>query len=203
MVPPRAGAKPVAARSGADVALIAGGLMSAAASIVFAAAMLTRGDQAPLVNGMQYLAIFGQPRLHAVPSAATDVAAAPSPATPARVAAAAAPAAPARAQAGKSIDFDPTGAIFHYGPDGTLETDPYRLVAVEPGMAWLRNSAEMRVVKPGDVAPGLGRIAAIVMRDGHWALVDDSGASLLTSEPEGAEAAKDPFSRRMIFGGED
>ena len=81
--------------------------------------------------------------------------------------------------------------------------NPYRLVAVESGIAWLRNSAETRVIKPGDFAPGLGRIAAIVEREGRWTLLDDSGATLLTEDPpDAAGAAVNPFSRRMIFGGE-
>ena len=97
--------------------------------------------------------------------------------------------------------MSPTGSIFR-GGDGTLDSDPYRLVAVEPGIAWLRNSVETRVIKPGDVAPGLGRIAAIVERGGRWTLVDDSGAVLLAADPPPASAAADdPFSRRMIFGG--
>jgi hypothetical protein len=70
-------------------------------------------------------------------------------------------------------------------------------------MAWLRNSVETRVIKPGDVAPGLGRIAAIVERQGRWTLLDDSGAVLLAEEPPASPGpAVNPFSRRMIFGGE-
>jgi hypothetical protein len=70
-------------------------------------------------------------------------------------------------------------------------------------MAWLRNSVETRVIKTGDVAPGLGRVAAIVERQGRWTLLDDSGAVLLVADPPGAaSAAVNPFSRRMIFGGD-
>ena len=78
--------------------------------------------------------------------------------------------------------MSPTGSIFR-GGDGVPDADPYRLVAVEPGIAWLRNSVETRVIKPGDVAPGLGRIAAIVERQGRWTLVDNSGAVLLAADP--------------------
>jgi hypothetical protein len=188
-------AKKPAARSLADVALIGAGLASAAASVVFAAAMVTRGDHAPLVNGMQFLTVFGEPHLHLAASA---------PAAARRVVALGASGAPPGGQPGKSVDYDPTGSIVHIAPDDGSADDPYRLVAVEPGMAWLRNSTEMRVVKPGDVAPGLGRIAAIVMRGGRWTLVDDSGAALLTAEPpKGAAGADDPFARPMIFGDGD
>jgi hypothetical protein len=98
--------------------------------------------------------------------------------------------------------MSPTGSIYH-GGDAAADEDPYRLVAVEPGLAWLRNSVETRVIKPGDVAPGLGRIAAIVERQGRWTLLDDSGAVLLAADPSvPAGAAVNPFSRRMIFGGD-
>ena len=45
--------------------------------------------------------------------------------------------------------------------------------------------------------PGVGRIGAIVQRDGGWALVDDKGTTLLTvaKEANGAEL----FSRNLIF----
>jgi hypothetical protein len=175
-------------RSLVDVALIGAGLASAAASVVFAATMLARGDHAPMVNGMQYLAIFGQTqRTHTSPAA---------PPAPAQVA--------ARADADKAIDFAPTGSIPRAVAAETAQADPYRLIAVEPGMAWLRNSAEMRIVKPGDIAPGLGRVGAIVNREGRWMLVDDSGAVLLAADPpQKAATALDPFSRRMIFGAGD
>jgi hypothetical protein len=195
---PRLAAKAVMARSPVDIALFGVGVTTAAASVVFAVTMFTRADDAPMVNGLQYLGVFGQPRGHVtvVATAAPPPAAAPAPAaTPV------ASAAPARGDSRLSIDMSPTGSIFR-GGDGVPDADPYRLVAVEPGIAWLRNSVETRVIKPGDVAPGLGRIAAIVERQGRWTLVDDSGAVLLATDPPAASAAPaDPFSRRMIFGG--
>ncbi len=201
---PRLAAKTFAARSPVDIALIGAGVSTAAASVVFAAVMFTRGDDAPLVNGLQYLGVFGQPRGHIAVVASTGPAparaAAPAPA--ATKVADARIAAPAHANARQSIDMSPTGSIVRSGDDATPVADPYRLVAVESGMAWLRNSVETRVIKPGDVAPGLGRIAAIVERQGRWTLVDDSGAVLLAADPPPANAATvDPFSRRMIFGG--
>jgi hypothetical protein len=193
--PSRTLAKKPAVRSLADVALIGAGLASAAASVVFAAAMMTRGDHAPLVNGMQYLAVFGQPHLRLAASA---------PAAANRLVALGRSGPTPSGLGGKSIDYNPTGSIVRVAPDDGAPDDPYRLVAVEPGMAWLRNSMEMRVIKPGDIAPGLGRVAAIVMREGRWSLIDDSGAVLLTAEPtKGVAGADDPFARRMIFGNGD
>ncbi len=202
---PRLAAKALAARSPVDIALFGAGVTAAAASVVFAAVMFTRGGDAPMVNGLQYLGVFGAPHGHfaivATVGPAPARAAAPAPAAT-RIADVRT-AAPARADSHQSIDMSPTGSIFRSGDDATPDADPYRLVAVEAGMAWLRNSVEMRVIKTGDVAPGLGRIAAIVEREGRWTLLDDSGAVLLTADPPvAAGAAVNPFSRRMIFGGD-
>ena len=198
----RLAAKTLAARSPVDIALFGAGVTTAAASVVFAATMFARSDPTPLVNGMQYLGVFGQPHHAAIVAAAE--------APPARVArpapaasrvADAGTAAPARADSHQSIDMAPTGSIFR--GDANSEADPYHLVAVEPGMAWLRNSAETRVIKPGDFAPGLGRVAAIVERHGRWTLLDESGAVLIAADPAAsAGVAVNPFSRRMIFGGD-
>jgi hypothetical protein len=195
--------KVAAARSPADIALIGAGVTSATASVVFAVAMIGQGDHAPMINGLQYLGVFGQPHRAAIASAATTPAAAgtlptgakaPPPSSTQVVAAASA--IPPRA-AGQSVDLTPTGSIARGPGDAPPDGDPYHVVAIEPGIAWLRNSLETRVVKPGDFAPGLGRIGAIVIRDGRWTLVDESGATLLAAET----TAADPFSRRMIFGG--
>ena len=89
---------------------------------------------------------------------------------------------PTGASPDDAVDMAPTGSIARGAAGGSTAAEDYRIVAVEPGMAWLSNGAEIRVVKPGDVAPGLGRIASIVKRDGRWALIDESGATLLTSD---------------------
>ena len=193
----RLGAKFLAARSPVDIALAGVGMSAAAASVVFAATMFARGDHSPLVNGMQYLDVFGEPHRHMAVVAAAE----PPPAPAAAKTPGPNGGASARAGAHPPIDLSPIGAIGR--SDAPPEGDPYRLVAVEAGMAWLRNAVETRVIKPGDVAPGLGRVAAIALRDGRWTLLDDSGAVLLTADPPAsAGAAVNPFSRRMIFGGE-
>ncbi|HYA72763.1 MAG TPA: hypothetical protein VEF36_06365, partial [Roseiarcus sp.] len=100
------------------------------------------------------------------------------------------------------LDMAPTGSIAHVAAGA----ESYRIVAVEAGAAWLSNGSEIRLVKPGEVAPGLGRVASIVKRDGRWTLVDESGATLLTSdkpEPQGRDNGRGPFARRMIFGAGD
>jgi hypothetical protein len=97
----------------------------------------------------------------------------------------------------------PTGSIAHGPAGGSTAAGPYRIVAVEPGMAWLSNGSEIRAVKPGEVVPSLGRVGSIERRDGRWALVAESGVTLLTTdqpEAEGLGDAGGPFARRMIFG---
>jgi len=198
-------ANALAARSPVDLALFGVGLTSAAASVVFAPVMFARAGDAPMVNGMQYLSVFGQPHRHiaVVASLEPAPARAAAPAPVATKVADAKNATPARADPRQSIDMSPTGSIVRGGDDAPPDADPYRLVAVESGMAWLRNSVETRVIKTGDFAPGLGRVAAIVERQGRWTLLDESGAVLLAADPPAAAGvAVNPFSRRMIFGGD-
>ena len=200
---PRLAAKTLAARSPVDIALFGVGVTSAAASVVFAAVMFTRAGDAPLINGMQYLSVFAQPHRHMAIVASTESARAAVPAPAASKVADARSAAPAHADSRQSIDMSPTGSIGRNGDDAPPAADPYRLVAGEPGIAWLRNNIETRVIKTGDFAPGLGRISAIVLRQGRWTLLDDTGAVVLTADaPAAVPAAVNPFSRRMIFGGE-
>jgi hypothetical protein len=195
---PRFAVHALAARSPIDIALFGVGVSSAAASVVFAAVMFSRAGDAPMVNGLQYLGVFGAPHGHSAVVASAE----PARAATAKVADAKV-ATPARADARQSIDMSPTGSIVRGGEDGAPVADPYHLVAVESGIAWLHNSVETRVIKTGDVAPGLGRIAAIVRRDGRWTLLDDSGAVVLTADlPAAGGTTVNPFSRRMIFGGE-
>jgi len=200
---PRRVAKP---RLG-DFALFFAGATMAAAAVVFAHAMLTQADPRPRINGMQYLAIFAQPR-----GSSPAAAAAPPPAR--RVAEAGVDKAPTGALGrdaldktptgaiAPSVDDAPTGAIAPAAGDASPSAPNYRIVAAEPGMAWLSDGSQIRVVRPGDVAPGLARVAAIVRRDGRWALLDETGAALLTSdgsEEKGRAALEGPFTRRMIF----
>ena len=173
-----------------DLALVGAGMAMAVGSIVFAGAMLLQADHEPRVNGLQYLAIFAKPRGSSRPALAE------SPPV----------AAANRRVADDALDMAPTGSIARGAAGGSTPAEGYRLVAVEPGMAWLSNGSEMRVVKPGEVAPGLGRVASIVKRDGRWALIDELGATLLTSdasETNGLGDRGEPFARRMIFGADN
>ena len=209
-----------------DFALVSAGVATAVGSIVFAGAMLLEGNHEPRVNGLQYLAIFAKPRGSSRPALAESptVAAAnrrvagdaldmaptgsiaqgaPDKAPTGSIAQDAPDKAPTRSIAHDAPDMAPIGSIGHDAASGSSAAEAYRIIAVEPGMAWLSHGSEIRVVKPGDVAPGLGRVASIVRRDGRWALIDESGATLLTSDkPETKDLGNgdEPFARRMIFG---
>jgi hypothetical protein len=161
-----------------DVALIGAGIATAAGTVVFAASMVMRSDHPPGVNGLEYLAIFSRPR-GGPPSAVKD----PSD-RPFNFAAAA-------------VDPTPVGSIGAHARGDAQ----FAMVGAELGFAWVREGTRVFAVRPGDTIERLGRVTAIVRRDGHWALMGDAGAVLLTSEY--AEPTTDKstrFARPMIFG---
>ena len=177
-----------------DAALVGAGLATAAGSIAFAAVMLAQGDHPPEIIGQKYLAIYAQPRR----TARVPVSGIPGPSS-------------TRPPPG-AVDMSPVGAIGSATPtdatpsgDATIPTSAsgLTLVAARPGVAWLRDGSRIVAVSPGDSAPGFGRIAAIVQRDGRWYLLGDKGAALLSSEPTATKdspSTDGPFNRRMIFG---
>lgn len=174
---------------GIDASLIGAGLAMAAGAVGFAGLMVAEGEHKPDVYGLKYLAIYAQPRKTA--KAAGEVG--PSQAAPAR----------------SEIDMSPVGSIGPSAPTDArgaapaIDVSGFALVSAQPGVAWLREGSRILAVRPGDVAPGLGRIVEIVQRDGRWFLIGDSGTALLSSEaPAVKDSARAPFTRRMIFGGE-
>jgi hypothetical protein len=97
-------------------------------------------------------------------------------------------------------DMTPIGAI----PPGKAEVEGYQLVGAEPRFAWLREGARIFAVHPGEDVPRLGRIGRIEQRDGRWALLDDSGKTLIVSTlPDLAPSAGGHFDKRMIFGNDN
>ena len=72
-----------------------------------------------------------------------------------------------------------------------------QVVAAQADRVWLKIDGAIRAAAPGDSVAGLGRIGAIVARDGGWVLLDDKGAELLTVA-KGANGAA-LFTRRKIF----
>lgn len=155
----------------ADFALIGGLLATAGGAVTFAGYMTMRGSQTPLINGMEYLAIFAQP---SHPVRGEDAGAAPS------------------------VDMNPVGAIPRETKD---QAGGYALVGAKPTYAWLREGNRIFAVRPGDDVPRLGHIAGIEQRDGRWTLVDDHGRTLIVSAlAEIAPTEGGRFDKRMIFG---
>ncbi len=162
-----------------EIALRAVGTALAGLSIAFAAYMLANGGGKTRVNGMEYLEIFAQPRGVAVVAPAVR-APAPSPV-------AGAPA----------VDLATTGSLADSASKAGQDARPVEIVAARADRVWLKIDGAIRAAAPGDSVAGVGRIGAIVARDGGWVLLDDKGATLLTLA-RGANGAS-LFARKMIF----
>ena len=141
----------------------------ASASIVFAGYMLAYGGGHVRVLGMEHLAIFAQPR-------GAPAYAAPSPEA--------------------VVDMAATGSVGETvaTPQAVARTE---IVAARSDRVWLRVGGKVVAAAPGEDVAGLGRIGAIVRRDGGWVVLDDEGATLLTLPGSAKGAAL--FSRRLIF----
>ena len=150
------------------------GIALAGASVVFAGYMVAYGGGKIRVNGMEHLAIFAQPRGAAANGMKQSVRSpAAEPSEPS-----------AGSTAGREDDEAPV-------------VTAAKIVAARPGRVWLMVGGVIRSAGPSDEVPGVGRIGAIVQRDGGWALLDDKGATLLSvaNEANGAQL----FARNRIF----
>jgi hypothetical protein len=161
-----------------DLALTLAGVATATGSATFAGYMLATNDRAPLINGLEYLALFAQPRG----------------ATRAR------PETPAPPVATAGLDFAATGSIAP-GSRGAAASGNFEVVAAESGLIWLRKGAAIFAARPGERVLGLGRIAAIVRRDGRWIALGEDGTPLLSDAPARTSEgeAGHPFAKPMIL----
>jgi hypothetical protein len=164
-----------------DVALVGAGISAAVGSAAFAGFMLMQSEHAPLVNGTQYLAIFGQPGVNAKhwPDF-TPVA----PTPPAEI---------AEAQSPIAVDTAPVGAI---EPPKRVAPPDFELVAAGADHAWVRSGARILSIKPGDTIPDLGKVRAIAWNEGHWTLIGEDGKPMLVVN----NPTKAPVPKPMIFG---
>ncbi len=159
-----------AASRAADLALIAGLVVTAAGAVGFAGYETLSDDHRPKIAGMEYLAIFAQPSRH---SAAADSA------------------------ARSGLDMNALGALPHSAPE---EAGGYGLVGAQPQFAWLREGNRIFAVTPGEDVPRLGHVHAIERRDGRWALIARAGEILLIGGASDIGAAGGgKFDKRMIF----
>ena len=96
----------------------------------------------------------------------------------------------------RAIDLSPVGAVPH---DDKSHAAGYAVVGAEPRFAWLREGNRIFAAHPGEDVPRLGRIAAIVLRDGRWTLVDDKGAVLIASAAIESSPGGGRFDKPMIL----
>jgi hypothetical protein len=151
------------------------GMALASLSAAFAMYMLAYGAGKTRINGMEHLAIFAQPR---GPGGAVRGSTLPE------------------ADASTAVDMAATGSV---AASAGLATSPrpVEIVAAQTDRVWLKIDGGIRMASPGDNVAGLGRIGAIVARNGGWALLDDKGTELL-GVAKGANGAS-LFTRNRIF----
>ncbi len=164
--------------AGQEIAVRAVGTALAGLSIAFAVYMLAYGGGKTRVNGMEYLAIFAQPRGLAGEGPIKNVAPRPVAATPV-------------------IDIATTGSLAAAAGKSAQDSRPVEIVAARADRVWLRMDGAIRSAAPGDTVAGLGRIGAIAARNDGWVILDEKGATLLTVE-KGTNGAS-LFGRKMIF----
>lgn len=159
---------------GHEIAIRAIGTALAGLSVAFAGYMLANGGGRIRVNGMEHLAIFAQPRGAAQPVKS--------------------PVLPSLTEPTWPVDMAPTGSL-----DGGAKPTPapVEIVAARADRVWLRIDGAIRAAAPGDDVPRVGHIAAIVPRDGGWALLDDKGGALLTVVKRANGVSM--FARKRIF----
>ena len=164
---------------GQEIAIRAVGTALAGMSAAFAIYMLAYGGGRTRINGLEHLAIFAQPRGNAVGAPPAEGLAPPG------------------ADAAGAVDMATTGSFAASAGKAAPESRPIEIVAARADRVWLRIDGALRSAVPGDSVPGVGRIGAIVARDGGWALLDDKGAALL-AVTKGANGAA-LFARDRIF----
>ncbi len=158
-----------------EVVIRAIGMALASLSMGFAVYMLAYGGGRTRIYGLEHLAIFAQPR------GAEGGARGPAPS----------------ADGGPAVDMSATGSLADSASKAAPYPRPVEIIGADADRVWLRVDGAIRAAAPGDSVAGLGRIGAIVARDGGWVLLDDKGAQLLTVA-KGANGAA-LFTRRKIF----
>jgi hypothetical protein len=158
-----------------EVVIRAIGMALASLSLGFAVYMLAYGGGRTRIYGLEHLAIFAQPR------GAEGGARGPAPS----------------ADGGPAVDMSATGSLADSARKAAPYPRPVEIIGADADRVWLRVDGAIRAAAPGDSVAGLGRIGAIVARDGGWVLLDDKGAQLLTVA-KGANGAA-LFTRRKIF----
>jgi hypothetical protein len=161
---------------GHEIVIRALGMALAGLSMAFAVYMLAYGAGKTRINGMEHLAIFAQPRGEG------GVVRGPIPPPP---------------DASPVLDMATTGSLAASAGKARLDARPVEIVAAQADRVWLKIDGAIRAAAPGDSVAGLGRIVAIVARDGGWVLLDDKGKALLPVA-KGVNGGS-RFARKRIF----
>ncbi len=101
-----------------------------------------------------------------------------------------------RAAAATAVDPSPTGSVVEPQPNPQPPARP-QIVAARRDRVWLSTEGKIVAAGPGEEVAGLGRIGAIVRREGGWAVLDDKGRTLTTLAASANGAVL--FSRNLIF----
>jgi hypothetical protein len=130
---------------GHEVVIRAVGTALAGLSMAFAIYMLAYGAGRTRINGMEHLAIFAQPRgdgglVRGPTSRPTAVA--------------------------PQVDMAATGSLAASAGKAESPVRPVEIVAARADRVWLKIDGAILAAAPGDSVAGLGRIGAIVARDG-------------------------------------
>jgi len=161
---------------GHEVVIRAVGTALAGVSMAFAIYMLAYGGGKVRINGLEHLAIFAKPRGEG------GIVRSPTPPS---------------AGGAPQVDMGVTGSLAASAGKAASDARPVEIVAAQADRVWLKVDGAIRTAAPGDSVAGLGRIGAIVARNGGWVLLDDKGAELL-AVAKGANGAS-LFARRRIF----
>lgn len=161
---------------GQEIVIRALGTALAGLSMAFAMYMLAYGGGKARIYGMEHLAIFAQPR--GPGGVVRDLT-------------------PPSAGAAPQVDMAATGSLTASAGKAASEARPIEIVAARADRVWLKIGGAIHAAAPGDSVAGLGRIGAIVARNGGWVLLDDRGAELLAVTKGGNGASL--FARKKIF----
>jgi len=158
-----------------DIALRTLATALAGLSVAFALYMLAYGGGRLRVNGMEYLAIFAQPR--------------GTPAAPAK--------APDPSSKAMPIDLQATGSVPGLGHEPAAAPPPVEIVAARPDKVWFRIDGRIVAAGLGDNVARVGHLAAIVARNGGWAVLGDKGETLMAVSKRSNAAPL--FARKLMF----
>lgn len=156
-----------------DAALIGVSVAIACGSVLFAGAMLAT-ESPPGVSGVQYLAIFAQPKRVLKPGST---------------------------ESAENVDMSPVGSIGQGGRTAGVDAS---IVGAAPGFAWVRIGSRVVSVRPNDNMPPFGAVREIRRVDNRWVIFGNGGVELMSSASAPTLAdipGKAPAGHKLVLGG--